>query len=232
MSELKRPTEYWNDQARHWQNYQYPLIPSAQDVEFQMRHVVRGGSVLILGATKELCAAAVEIADSVTAVDYAADVIDALRQDGVQYVNNEWGIFFNASHGKFDTIMTDGGLLCLDFPKGWGSIIEQAREHLNPQGFFTARIYTNAGLPSDELLANPDFGRFMAGMQNAQAPNWMINPANMNPAVYGAYDMRYALPPQHAIEQIFQDSRLKINEIQVPQSPVGRYFPSYAAQNI
>lgn len=224
MKELLTQQDYWNSRAAEWPKYDIPLIPSPQDIEFMGRHLVPGGDVLILGATPELCSLALDTSDSVTAVDFAKDVIEALATDGVDYINKDWNGFFAQTTKEYDNIMTDGGLLCLEFPGAWQQIARNIQSHLRPNGVFSARVYITTGNAPEESYENPNLNRFITSMSNVDS-NFTIHPKHPD---YQDYDVQYALPPEDIVLRTF--GKLALIETLVPDYEAGEHFVSYAWQ--
>jgi hypothetical protein len=224
MKELLTQQDYWNSRAAEWPKYDIPLIPSPQDIEFMGRHLVPGGDALILGATPELCSLALDTSDSVTAVDFAEDVIEALATDGVDYINKDWNGFFAQTTKEYDNIMTDGGLLCLEFPGAWQQIANNIQSHLRPKGVFSARVYISTGNAPEEIYDNPNLNRFITSIANVDS-NFTIHPKHPD---YQDYDVRYALPPEDVVLRTF--GKLALVETMVPNYEAGEHFISYAWQ--
>jgi len=224
MTKRATQQDYWNSRANVWGSYDVPLIPSPEDVEFQRKQLVSDGDTLVLGATRELCSIAKGVSRSVTAVDFSGPVIEALRTDGVEYEQQEWLTYLEQSTEKFDNIMTDGGLLCLDFPASWQRIAKQIYDHLKPGGIFTARVYISTDKPPKEQYDNPNLGRFITSMTHLD-DNWTLRPQHPD---YAAYDVRYALPPEKEVLRTF--GKLALIETRVPDYEAGEYFPTYAWQ--
>lgn len=222
MTKLGTQQDFWNKYAEVKGNYGSPLNLSPEEVAFQQKYTVTSGKTLVLGATTALCAMARDISASVVAVDYAADIIAALRMPGVRYECMDWFTFFAQNTEQFDNIMTDGGLICLEFPKSWQQIAEKIYMHLLPGGIFTAKIYISTSTPPPQNSTNPKFNRFM-NIQALEKDNWMIRPTYKD---YVSYDVRYALPPEQKILQIFDKFSLK--DKYVPDYEEGSRFVSFA----
>lgn len=202
-----------------------PLLPSDEDVAFQQNLLRPGGDALILGATAELCAAAAKVCRKVIAVDFATDVIEALRQDPVEYVNQEWLEYFKTS-ARFDNILTDGGLLCLEFPRNWRRIAEEIHTHLKPGGIFSARVYVSTETPPLESYENPNLGRFITSIAHlGEEDNWTLHPDHPD---YADFDVQYALPPEHTVIEVF--GKLALFDTFTPVYEAGEHFKSFAWQ--
>lgn len=226
MAKLQSQQDYWNSRAAVWGSYAEPLIPPKQDLDFVRKHLAAGGNTLVLGATPELCSLALETSKTVTAVDFAEDVIEALRLEGVRYECADWFEFFERSTERFDTILTDGGLVCLEFPTAWQRIAQQVHSHLNLNGVFLARIYVSIPQPPKDIYENPMLGRFVTSMGNVDA-NWMVHPKHGD---YEKYDMRYAFPPEQAVLQTFDQFTLQGKL--VPDYEEGQRFLSFAWRRV
>lgn len=214
--------DYWNSRAAVWDSYDVPLIPDQDDVDFMRKHVVPGGHTLILGVTPQLCSLALEVSDKVTAVDFAQNIIEALRIEGVEYICADWFEFFEKSSEQFSTILTDGGLVCLDFPADWQRLVKLLHEHLAPGGIFSARVYLSIPEPPQANYKNPNLERFVTSMGNVDA-NWMVHPKHGD---YAKYDMRYAFPPESEVLRAFEQFTLQ--DKRVPAYEEGSRFVSYA----
>lgn len=224
MSELLSQRDYWNSRAPQWQNYDVPLIPSPEDLDFMERHLVAGGDTLVLGATPELCSLALEVSGSVTATDFAEDVIEALRIDGVDYTTSDWNEFLEQGSSRYDNVMTDGGLLCLDLTASWERIARNIRTNLRPNGVFAARVYISTDQTPKDNYDNPNLNRFISSMANI-GEDFMLRPGHPD---YEAYDVRYALPPEEEVLRIF--GQLALIDRQVPTYEAGEHFVSFAWQ--
>lgn len=228
MNKRENQQAYWNSRAPLWREYSVPLLPSSEDVAFQKNLLRPGGDALILGATTELCSAASEVCGTVTAVDFAADVIEALRQESVHYINQEWGEFFDRNTQQYDNILTDGGLLCLEFPRTWQRIAKQIRASLKQGGIFSARVYISTGTSPLASYDNPNLGRFITSIaQVSQEENWTLRPEHPD---YADYDVAYALPPEHEVVRTFGE--LALRDSFTPDYQAGEHFKSFAWQRI
>lgn len=224
MTKLASQQAYWNSRAAEWGNYAPPLIPGDQDLAFMRQQLVPGGSALVLGATPELCSMALEVSDSVTAVDFAEDVIAALRLDGVQYTCADWFEFLKHNPEQFDNIMTDGGLVCLEFPDSWQEMAGLIGARLKPGGVFAARVYLSTSEPPKDSYENPMLGRFVTSIGNVDS-NWMVHPKHGD---YAQYDVRYAFPPESEVRRVF--GALVLHTQLVPDYEEGQRFVSFAWQ--
>ena len=222
MSERADQRAYWNNRVSTWGEMDVPLIPDKGDIEFHKNQMKPGGDTLVLGVTPQLCSLALGISGSVVAVDFAEAVIKELRMEGINYVHSEWLAFLEQSDATYDNILTDGGLLCLDFPASWERIADQIRSHLKPGGVFTARVYVNTQEPPRAQYSNPNLNRFVTSMGLVDK-QWMVHPKHGD---YAAYDMYYAFPPAHEVLQIF--NKLALVSTRVPEYEEGQRFVSYA----
>lgn len=223
MAELTQ-RDYWNSRASAKGNYGSPLVLNDEEIDFHKQFFVEGGDTLVLGATPSLCAAAREVCASVISVDYAEDIIAAVALDGVTYEHTDWFEYFDRSPQQFDTIVTDGGLLCLEFPRGWQRIVGQIRSHLKPAGVFSAKVYLSGDEQSRQASNNPSINRFMA-MQARAEDNWTVRPTHSD---YRQYDVCYAIPPEREIFKIV--TNFTLIDTLVPQYEDGERFVSYAWQ--
>ena len=224
MSELKDQRDYWNDRANNW-DLREPLIPDEEELAFAAKYLDKDSDVLILGATPQLCDLALECeAGSVTSVDYAQNVIDKLRRPGVEYHCSDWSDFLDDTDRQYDTIMTDGGLLSLEFPDTWRRIARQMYDHIRPRGMFVARVYVNTEEPPKASYDNPNLERFVTSMGDVDA-NWMVHPRH--PA-FNEYDMEYTFPPEREVLRTL--GQFALLEKMVPNYEEGQRFVSYAWQ--
>ncbi len=220
------PKDYWDGRAELWDGYAPPLIPSEPDLTFMSEQFVEGGDTLILGATPELCTLALGNQATVTAVDFSQKVIDKLRMDDVRYVCQDWISFLGKHDGQFDTIMTDGGLLGLEFPDSWQEIASLIHERLKPGGIFAARVYVTTNQPPLEQYENPNLMRFVTSMGAAtRETNWMVHPTHPD---YVKYDMEYAFPPREEVKKMF--GQFVLTGELTPDYEEGARFPSFAWQ--
>lgn len=224
MTKRLTQQDYWNWRAPVW-DHGPPLVPDEQELAFMRNHLLPGGNTLILGATPQLCSLALEISSTVTAVDFAEKVIKALRLEGVEYTCEEWGKFFEESNQQFSTILTDGGLLSLEFPGTWEQIARHIKTHLVPGGIFAARVYLSTGEPPKNSYKNPNLERFVSSMGKVD-DNWMVHPQHGD---YKNFDMYYTFPPEREVLKKFNQFTLK--DKLVPDYEEGARFVSYAWQN-
>lgn len=223
MSQLGSQKDYWNSRATVKGNYGPPLNLSPEEISFQQKFLVPGGNSLILGATTALCTIARDISAKVTSVDFAEDIIKALQIKNVEYILTDWIKYFEQNNHQFDNIMTDGGLLCLNYPENWQKITDQIYNHLKPGGFFTAKAYVSTPKPP-KPSQNPSINRFMTLMPH-QKDDWMVVPTHGD---YKKYDVHYALPPDEVVQQMF--SKFELKEKFIPDYEAGENFLSYAWQ--
>jgi SAM-dependent methyltransferase len=223
VSEIGTQQDYWNSRAANWGNYDAPLILSDAEIGFMSSQLKPGGDALVLGATPQLCTAALEVSSSVTAVDFAEEIIEELKLNGVKYVCKDWNEFFEESSETFDNIMTDGGLLCLEFPSAWQRLAGNILSHLKPGGIFAARIYLSTGSPPQDNYDNPNLSRFVSGMSSIDA-SYMLQVDTHSD--YKSYDVRYAFPPESEVLKTF--SHFVLNDKFVPDYEEGERFVSFA----
>ena len=209
-----------------WKKMNVPLVPDEGDLAFQEDHIKEGGKTLILGVTPQLCILALKKSKSVIAVDFAEDVIASLAIEDVEYVHMDWIEFLNTTTHSFDTIITDGGLLCLDFPEQWNEISKGLHARLNPGGMFTARVYINIDRPPKDTYQNPNLNRFVTSM-NAVDKDWMVRPSH---EAYAKYDMHYSFPPEKEVLSTF--TQFSLVDRRTPEYEEGERFISYAWQRV
>lgn len=213
---------YWNSRASKWGEYDEPLIPSQPELDFQRRQIVPGGKTLVLGATPQLCALALESNSSVTAVDFAEDTVEALRINGVDYICQDWLDFFRSTKTQYDNIITDGGFGCMKFPDDWRNLAGLIYDHLQPGGIFTPRIYLSTNNPPKNHYDNPNLARFVSGIARVD-DNWMMRVATHED--YAQYDVSYAFPPREVVLSTFGQFTLE-NEF-IPSYEEGDRFVTF-----
>lgn len=223
MSEVGTQQDYWNNRALTvWNSLGEPLIPNQDELDFHRRHMAPGGDVLVLGATPQLTSLALEVAGTVTSIDYGEDVIAAKGIAGVRYVCMDWNDFFRQSPKKFDTIVTDGGLVCLDFPGSWEEIAANIYTHLRPSGKFSARIYVSSDVPAQEWYEDENLNRLVPAMASLD-----VNFAHrMQTPPFKDFEVWYTFPPEEAVQRTF--GRLALVEMMVPEYEEGERFVSHA----
>lgn len=232
VNKLAGQDGYWNERVKKVKgNYGPGLVLSAEELAFQRKHIRPGGSTLVLGATPSLGTLALDISATVTAVDFAEKVIENAkeivshsRRKEIRYVYMDWLKFFEQNIEQYDNIITDGGLLCLDFPGSWKQIVKQIYSHLKPGGVFAAKVYVSAQELPKDTVKNPNLARFMTIPTN-EDKNWMVVPTHDD---YAKYDVRYALPPKEVVLKTL-DSLTVIDEL-TPVYEEGARFPSFAWQ--
>lgn len=212
-------------------NYGLGLNLSQEEIAFQRKHLVTGGSTLVLGATPALCSAALDISEMVTAVDFSEAVINNAktvithpRREEVVYKYTDWLTYLENTTDAFDNIVTDGGLLCLEFPNTWDQVIGQIYHHLRPSGIFVAKVYVSIPGRLPNINENPNFGRFMT-IPTSQQENWMVEPTQ---DIYTRHGVRYALPPRDVVLQ--KMSSLALIDHMNPAYAEAERFPSFAWQ--
>jgi len=215
--------DYWNSRAKDFSDLSAPLIPGKQDIDFMKKHLVKGGDTLILGVTPQLCTIAYEVSKTVTAVDFAEDMIKVLRHEGIKYICAEWNHYFEQTADTFDTILTDGGLTCIEYPDVWRQLANNLAAHLRPDGIFAVRAFLNTEKPTQDSYDNPNLNRFVAGMSRVDS-NWMRQIRTHEN--YKNYDVRYAFPREEELLSTFD--RLTLVEKFIPNYEEGEHFVSYA----
>ena len=216
--------EYWNSRSQNWHDHDEPLVPGQPELEFQEQLLVPGGSTLVLGVTPQLCELAFTISKSVTSVDFAIDLIEALGIDGVEYVCQDWIEFLRNKErdGGYDNILTDGGLLALSFPEAWNQMSTLIYDNLRPGGIFCARIYLSTENPPKKRYDNPSLERFVSSIGDIDE-NWMVHP--LHPA-YANYDIQYTFPPKDVVMRVF--SHFILEDEFVPGYEEGDRFVTFA----
>ena len=139
----------------------------------------------------QLCTIASEVSKTVTAVDFAQDMIKVWRHEGIKYICAEWNHYFEQTADTFDTILTDGGLTCIEYPDVWRQLANNLAAHLRPDGIFAVRAFLNTEKPTQDSYDNPNLNRFVAGMSRVDS-NWMRQIRTHEN--YKNYDVRYAFP--------------------------------------
>lgn len=218
---MKSQQEYWNNRVSTWDTMQSPLIPTSAELAFQRKHLTPGGHVLILGATPQLCALALEYSPSVTAVDYAQGVIDALRLEGVSYVCDDWLSYLHNTTKTFDHILADGSLLSLEYPGEWQQAATMIYDRLNDGGKFTPRVYLSNDRPPKTEYNNEHLARFVPSMANLNE-QWQVK---LSGPAYDQYDVRYTFPPRNVLLKTFGKFTLRAEYI--PDFEEGDRFISF-----
>jgi SAM-dependent methyltransferase len=217
---------WWNFRARQASGeYGASLVLDPEEMDFQERHIQEGGETLVLGATRSLASLALKKHAIVTAVDIADEAIAVSRLQGVHYVLADWNEYLEQETGaEYDNIVTDGGMLCLDFPDSWQRIAGNISNHLRPGGIFAAKFYASKPEPLTEYR-NPNLGRFM-NIPAHEEEDWKIVPAGPD---YEQFKVRYTLPPLEVVRQTFEEAgQLDLIEIFTPGYEAGDRFPSVA----
>lgn len=214
-------------------NYGLGLNLSQEEIAFQRKHLVANGSTLVLGATPALCTAALDISDAVTAVDFSEKVIVNAKQtiehpgrEEVNYQHDDWLTFLTKAAGEYDNIVTDGGLLCLEFPDTWEQVITQIKRSLRPAGIFAAKVYVYIPGQLPDTEKNPNLGRFMT-IPTSEEEHWMVEPTQ---DIYRRHGVRYALPPREAVLHAVGGLTL-IDEME-PNYAEAQRFLSFAWQKL
>lgn len=211
----------WNGRAKVWREWDVPLIPSQPEIEFQRQQIVPGGKTLILGVTPQICKMALETSGSVTAVDFAQDVIDLLHMDGVEYICQDWLSFFTETTEQYDTILTDGGLLTMRLPDEWEQLNQRIHDHLQPGGVFSARIYLSLDRQPEAHYDNTNIDRFVPEIAHIDE-NWSTWVSSRG------FEILYAFPPKDVVIRIF--SKFSLKDEFTPQYEEGDRFVSFAFQ--
>lgn len=227
MTKRESQQAYWNSRASSWGDYGSPLIPNQDELEFQRQQLFIGGDVLVLGATPELCLLALGTANSVTAVDFAEDMIETLHVAGVNYVCQDWIRFLEQGRRRYDNILTDGGLACMPFPDGWNHLGELIYATLRPGGIFSPRVYLSNDHKPREQYDNLNLARFMPSMAQVDT-NWMVR-VNTHQS-YERYNVSYAFPPREVVLRAF--GRFALEDELVPTYEEGDRFVSFAFQKL
>lgn len=226
--DLLSQQEVWNDRAEHWSEWGFgePLAPSSEELVFQQRQIV-GGKTLVLGATKSLCEVAASQSKTVVAVDFSAAAIDVFQTDDVQYICQDWITFLEESTAQFDTIVTDNGLVCLEFPREWQRIAAALRARLVPGGVFSSRFFLSTETTPKERYDNHNLTRIMPAIGRASlATHWMtVKPGAVNGERFAA---RYTFPTIEVVKNVFRDYSI-IDEL-IPAYEEGEHFVSIAFQ--
>lgn len=226
--DLLSQQEVWNDRAKNWDKWGFgePLSPSEQDLLFQEKYIKLGGSVLALGVTESLCELAMKKASSVTVVDFAPHA-EKFCPKGANFVCMDWITFLEGSTEHYDTIVTDNGGTCLEYPSQWHRIADAIHSSLKPGGVFSSRFFVSSENPPKNYYENPNLARIMPAIGRVSlADSWMtVKPASANGE---RYDARYAFPPIGVVEQTF--SQFTIVDRLVPDYEEGEHFVSLALQ--
>ena len=215
--------DYWNSRAKHFSELSAPLIPGKQDIDFMKKYLASGGDTLILGVTPQLCNIASEVSKTVTAVDFAEDMIRVWNREVIKYICADWNQFFEQTNDTFDTILTDGGLTCIEYPNVWQQLADNITTHLRKDGIFAVRAFLNTETPTKDTYVNPNLNRLIAGMGQVDS-HWMRQIETHEN--YRDYDVRYAFPREQELLSIF--GQLTLVEKFTPDYEEGDHFASYA----
>jgi len=230
MSEdLFNQQKVWDFRAAHWDEWGFdvPLAPNEQELKYQQKFVKPGSDVLVLGATKGLCKAMFDISDSVTSVDFSPEAINQFRVDGVNYVCSDWITFLESNQERYDNIVTDNGLFCLEFPAEWQRIIKAIYNSLRPNGVFCSRFFLSAQTPLKNEYINPNLSRIMPAMgKAAKSTDWTVIKSPRDE--HDPYPARYVFPPKEVVKNMFQ-KYIVVGEL-VPTYEEGEHFVTIAFQ--
>lgn len=228
----KKSAGFWNARVTSSKgNYGPGLVLNDEEIYFQRKHIVDGGDTLILGATPSLCHAALDLSKSVTSADYAHKVIANAKQiiehplkERISFIHADWLDFLANDSTQYDSIVTDGGLLCLEFPHVWKELVEQISGHLRPKGVFVAKTYVYVPELPNDTTKNPNLARFMTTPTSA-ADDWAVVPSLPE---YTQHNVRYSLPPKDVVLRQF--SRFTLLDELTPSYEEGHRFLSFAWQ--
>lgn len=222
--------QVWDHRAANWDNWGFgePLAPSKSDLQFQQEHIAKGGDTLVLGATKSLCSLALQQSASVTSVDFSPAAIKQFGIDHVDYYCQDWITYLQSSSRQFNTIVTDNGLSCVEFPHEWELFRNALYDRLTPDGFFSMRAFVSTETPSKDHYENPNLQRIIPAIGRVSIEdNWMtIKPAD---GITNFYPARYTFPSAEVIEELFSERFLLVNK-HVPAYEEGEHFISFAFQ--
>jgi len=224
MTKLATQLDFWNARSKGFEKVNSPLVPDEKDIAFHKQYLKKGGKTLILGVTPSFCEIAKEIAASITAVDFSGGMINKLKQDGVTYICMDWQEYFDQTDELFDNILTDAGMACIAYPKGWKDMAISLNNHLKPNGIFSSRFFLSTQVSPKEHYDNPDTNRIVPGMANLDS-NWMRKPQLDS---YRDYDVPWAFPTEEVVLENF-DNLLLIGK-HVPDYEEGERFISFAWQ--
>lgn len=220
----------WDYRAAHWDNWGFgePLAPNQQELEYQQSFIKPGAKVLVLGATKGLCEAMIAKTNNVTAVDFSPEAIKLFQIQGVDYVCSDWIAYLENYNDKFDNIVTDNGLLCLEFPGEWRRIIQAINKCLEPNGVFCSRFFLSTETPAKSSYDNPNLSRILPAMERAlTAPNWtIIKPAHDK----DPFPARYVFPNLETVKDLFSEYSI-VSEL-IPEYEEGEHFVTIAFRKL
>lgn len=228
LSDSYNQQPVWEDRAKNWDTWGFgePLSPGRDDLNFQDHYVIPNGSTLVLGATQSLVELAVKKSHSATVVDFAPTA-HRFCPASAEFICMDWIAYLKEGTEQYDTIVTDNGGTCLEYPSEWQDIARGIYLGLKPGGVFSSRFFVASENPPKETYDNQNLRRIMPAIGRVSLEsNWMtIKPASANGERYPA---RYTFPPVHVVKQIFQDFTL-IGEL-VPDYEEGEHFVSLAFQ--
>ncbi len=134
----------------------------------------------------------------------------------------DWQVYFNQTDELFDNILTDAGMACIAYPKGWKDMAKSLDNHLKPNGIFSSRFFLSTINPPKGHYDNPDTNRIVPSMANLDL-NWMRKP---QPDTYREYDVSWAFPNEEVVIRNFNN--LLFIEKHIPAYEEGARFISFA----
>lgn len=144
------PSSQWPEMARNWKHIPSPLRPSPQDVEsyrqviniWAQAHPGRAPRALILGVTPELYDLPWPDRALLRAADRSRAMIDYVWPGPAEAaIHRDW-IDLDLPAASVDMIVSDGGLIMPDYPKGQQALCDNISRMLVPGGLTAFRLYT------------------------------------------------------------------------------------------
>ena len=165
-----------------WSRLTVPVRPGPEGLDLyreQMKRFARK-HVLVLGATPELVDMAIQLgAERVVCIERNPEIMAAMRQLGeedwsdVEMIAGDWLEKRSDSHGAFNCIVCDGGLLFLEFPGQWERLFALVCDYLLPGGVFVAKEWAEPrgqqGIRNCKVELIRTFEQQCPGMDDGQA---------------------------------------------------------------
>jgi hypothetical protein len=126
-----------------WTNVRWPIRPGPEALDLYRAQMERfpEKNVLVLGPTPELVDLSLELnAKKVVSVERDPEIFEAMRQLGtkdwteVHPVIGDWLEERPDFYLSFNCVVSDGGLLYLEYPGQWGRLFKLVYSYLVPGG--------------------------------------------------------------------------------------------------
>jgi SAM-dependent methyltransferase len=152
-----------------WRLVTSPIRPDTARVALYRSTVKAASSALVLGATPELVDMLLtEEVGRVALIDLHAETIEAMRRlatrdwSGVETVVGDWRDPRPAWDSAFDRILSDGGLMFLEFPEDWRRALTLIHGYLRPGGRL---VITSTGMSPTEAGFGHHYARAIADFE-------------------------------------------------------------------